>query len=201
MLIPKHAIHIGLNFSDKVMRNFAVIAPKSVVDQTFPTDADPRHKLFQGKYNHELKTIHGWDESVFHPMLDDIGEWPRNTRFLRENGFYYHIPEEKKLLSIMGDYDNPVLVKTCVSNDFVHVGEYYIPCGGPGPRQTQSISHDGECFLFAPDKKVSVYIPQYHQTYVLEKEEGLYLPPHTEHTIVNFNAAPLQVLFAIAPVA
>lgn len=199
MLIPKETVHIGINFGKKVMRNFAVIAPKSVVDQTFPTDADPRHKLFHGKYNAELKTTHGWEEPVFHPMLDDLNDWPRGTKFLRENGFYYHIPEEKKHLSILGGYENPVLVKTCVSNEYAHVGEYYIPCGGAGPRQTEMITHAGECFLFAPDQKVAVYVPKFHQTYVLEKEEGLYLPPETEHAIVNYNAEPLLVLFAIAP--
>ena len=58
MLIPKHSVHIGINFGDKVMRNFAVIAPKSVVDQTFPTDADPRHKLYPVSYTHlTLPTI------------------------------------------------------------------------------------------------------------------------------------------------
>lgn len=200
MLIPKHSVHIGINFGDKVMRNFAVIAPKSVVDQTFPTDADPRHKLYQGKYNSELKVIKGWEESVYHPTLDDIGEWPKHTDFLRETGFYYHIPEDKKLLSVMGGYENPVLVKTCVSNNYVHVGEYFLPTGGPGPRQTQSIKYEGECFIFAPEERVSVYIPADHQSYVLEHEEGLYLPPNTEHTILNFNANPLKVLFAVAPV-
>ena len=130
--------------------------------------------------------------------VDDVGSWPLPGELLRENGYLYHITEEKKLLAIHG-HKHPTLVKLSVSNDFMNVGELIVPFGGSVCRYTEIFCYPGESFLYALEDKTTVYLPKTHETIVLMPEEGLYLPPETEYQIVNYSDKNVRVLFAAVP--
>jgi hypothetical protein len=132
-----------------------------------------------------------------HGTLNDIGSWPTVGCKLREYPhFFYHVPEEKKLLAIAG-VENPVLMKFCVSNDYVHVGEIILPAGGKGVRMTDVDSHEGECLLYMENGPLTVFFTDYHETFYVGSREAVYIPKNTKYQILNYEAKTVTVVFAI----
>ena len=97
LLIPKGVLHSAYNFEIERLRVIAVIAPKIVEDQTFPTDTDTPKKLLQGAHNAELPCIGEYDDPQLIGSVDNLGAWPAPGPVLREKGVLYHVTEQKKL--------------------------------------------------------------------------------------------------------
>lgn len=199
LLIPKGGAHVAYNFEETSLRIMAVIAPKIVEDQLFPTDGEAmKRKTFLGTDNVQMPKNPPLMYNTRIATVDDIGTWPFEGEVLRENGYLYHITEDKKLLSIHGR-KHPALVKLSVSNDFMQVGEFIVPFGGSVCRYTEPICHIGQSFIYAIEDKVTVYLPQERDTIVLMPEEGLYLPENTTYQLVNYGDKNMKALFATAP--
>lgn len=197
LLIPKETLHSAYNFGDKMVKILAVIAPKIVEDQVFPTDVDGPKRIF--KYDSTLfeKKKEDWDEPQIYGTVDHLGRWPAEGAVLRRNKVIYHITENRKLKVIAGD-TRPVLMKFCVSNDFMHMGEYIVPAGGVVTRHSEPLSHGSEAFLFGMEGPVTVYMTDTRETYVLKHYEGLYIPAGMKYQLLNYSSVTARAIFAIA---
>ena len=197
LLIPKGALHSAYNFGDKKVKVLAVIAPKIVEEQLFPTDTDSPKKI----YNYDKVRIkyhtEAWDMPQLYGSVDQLGVWPAEGSVLREKKVIYHITEDKKLKVINGD-TRPVLMKFAVSNDFMDLGEYIVPSGGVVTRHSEVIEHPAEFFIFGMDGEMTVYLTETRETYILKRYEGLYLPPYTKYQLVNYGTVSARSLFMVA---
>jgi len=198
ILMPKGAIHIGYNFELEKVRTLAIIAPKVVEDQKFPTDTGDRIKVYKGKNNGSFEDFSPLDEKVRHRTLDDIGKWPVSGPKIRNYPhFFYHIPEEKALNVIAG-LENPVLMKFFVSNDFVHVGKIIIPVGGKGVRKSDVDSHAGDCCLYLEKGPLTVFISDTREVFYLKDREAIYIPKNTKYQLLNYEHEVITAIFAIS---
>lgn len=197
LLIPKGVLHSAYNFGSETVKVLAVIAPKIVEDQVFPTDVNGPKKIW-GYSSEDFKDkTQAWEAPYKYGSVDQLGQWPENGSLLREKKLIYHIPEERKLKVINGD-TRPVLMKYAVSNDFMSMGEYIVPAGGVVTRHSEVISHKGEAFLFGLEGPMAVYMTETRETYMLKHYEGLYIPPRTPYMLVNYSAVTARAIFALA---
>ncbi|MGI6005450.1 MAG: cupin domain-containing protein [Christensenellales bacterium] len=196
LLIPKGVLHSAYNFEQERVKVFAVIAPKIVEDQLFPTDTGGPKKLLKGKHNDQLNTPGDWDEPQRYGTVADVGCWPAPGPLLREKNLLYHVTQGRKLLAIHGDV-RPMLTKFSVSNDYMHMGEYILPAGGAVTRRSEPISHGGQAVLIGLDGTMTVYLTQKRETYILRRYEGLYLPENTEYCLINYDTPRARCLFAV----
>ena len=196
LLIPKGVLHSAYNFETERLRVIAVIAPKIVEDQTFPTDTDTPKKVLQGAHNAELPCIGEYDDPQLIGSVDNLGAWPAPGPVLREKGVLYHVTEQKKLKTVHGDL-HPILVKFSISNDFMQMGEYIVPVGGTTCRHSDEIVHPSECVLVGLDGITTVYLPETHGAYQIHRYEGLYLPRNTRYQLINYEAERARCLFAV----
>lgn len=197
LLIPKGALHSAYNFEDRKVKVLAVIAPKIVEEQLFPTDTDGPKKIYG--YDKELmkQRTEAWDMPQLYGSVDQLGVWPVEGSVLREKKVIYHITEDKKLKVINGD-TRPVLMKYAVSNDFMDLGEYIVPACGTVARHSEVTEHPAEFFIFGMDGEMTVYLTETRETYILKRYEGLYLPPHTKYQLVNYGNVSARSLFMVA---
>lgn len=197
LLIPKGALHSAYNFGEKKVKVLAVIAPKIVESQEFPTDVNGPKKIL----GYAPESFNAPTEDVRLPFrygsIDQLGEWPEKGEFLREKSLIYHITEERKLKVIHGD-TRPILMKYSVSNDFMNVGEYIVPAGGVVTRRSEPVSHDGDTFLLGVDGTVAVYMTKTRETYMLKHYEGLYIPAGAEYMLLNYESVTGRIIFATA---
>ncbi len=197
LLIPKGTLHSAYNFGDKKVKVLAVIAPKIVESQEFPTDVNgPKRILGYNPADFKGKT-EDFRSAYRYGSVDQLGDWPENGALLREKKLIYHITEERKLKIINGD-TRPILMKYSVSNDFHSVGEYIVPAGGVVTRRSEVICHDGETFLLGMEGPVAVYMMATRETYMLQHYEGLYIPPKTEYMLLNYESHTGRVIFAMS---
>lgn len=197
LLIPKGTLHSAYNFGEKTVKVLAVIAPKIVEDQVFPTDVNGPKKIWGYDPGDFAQKTPAWDAPHWYGSVDQLGRWPEPGELLREKKLIYHITEERKLKIINGD-TRPILMKYSVSNDFLSMGEYIVPAGGVVTRHSEVIRHPGEAFLLGMEGPVAVYIMKTRETYMLKHYEGLYLPPHTEYMLLNYSAQTGRVIFSLA---
>ncbi len=197
LLIPKGTLHSAYNFGDEKVKVLAVIAPKIVEDQLFPTDTNGLKKIFNYDKKKLLHQTDAWDIPQWYGSVDQLGTWPVEGELLREKKVIYHITEDKKLKVINGD-TRPILMKYAVSNDFMDLGEYFVPAGGVVTRHSELIEHPAESFLFGMDGEMTVYLSETRETYILKHYEGLFLPPNTKYQLVNYGSTVARALFAVA---
>lgn len=196
LLIPKGVLHSAYNFEGVRLRTIAVIAPKIVEDQTFPTDTAGAKKVLHGAQNDKMPCIGEYDDPQIIPSIDNLGQWPAPGPVLREKGVLYHVTENKKLKAIHGDL-HPVLVKFSISNDFMQMGEYIVPVGGTTCRHSEVFEHPSECVLIGLDGLMTIYLPEKRHTYQMKRYEGIYLPRGTKYQLVNYESERARCLFAV----
>lgn len=200
ILLPKGAVHSGYNFENEKVRVLAMIAPKVVEDQAFPTDKAGCYKLFQGAGNDAFEKFPPKEYPHRMGTLDDLYSWPVSGPEAREYPHHlYHVPEDRKLLCIHGQ-ENPVLFKFTVSNDFIHVAQVRIPSGGKGCRMSDPICLAGKAVIYVDDDApVTIFVRDTQEIFYLRAREALYLPEKTTFTILNYeNTAKEFVLVANA---
>jgi len=196
ILMPKGAVHSGYNFTNEKVRVLAMIAPKDVEDQSYPTDKAGCYKLFQGKNNDKFAPFKPRDYPSRIGTLDDLGAWPISGEEARAYPYhFYYIPEERKLLAIHGQ-ENPILFKFCVSNDFIHVAQIVIPSGGKGCRMSEPICVAGKSIIFVDDDApVTIFAHDTKETFYLRAREALYLPEKATFTVLNYENTVKEFVF------
>ena len=196
LLIPKGAMHSAYNFDEKPVKVLAVIAPKIVEEQAFPTDTNINKCIYNSEQAKDAKKSN-WNVPQIYGTVKDLGQWPVNGQLLRDKQVIYHITEERKLKVICGD-KRPILMKFAVSNDFMHVGEYIVPAAGVVTRHSDEIKHAGESLIFGLDCPITIYMPERRETYVLNYYEALYIPANTIYQLINYGMKTARAIFAIA---
>lgn len=199
--MPREAWHKAFNFEDEILRILFFIAPKAW-DENIPPDDYPKGddiKAYKGKNNSKYSVL----PKIVKPSLigttDDIGRWPvEGPEGRKDPMLFYRIREEDKLLNIY-DYENPMLVKFFVSNDIMHMGEFILPAGGRGVRQSPVDVHKGDCVLFVKDGPVTVYLPETEEAFIVEEEDSMFIPEGVSYRLLNFNAKQIKAIFSIAP--
>lgn len=198
LILPQGAWHTAHNFGSTIARMLFVIAPKIWEGQTPPIWENGQPRAYKLRGDVPERAQDQWTWPTF-GTVDDIGRWPRPGEELRENPpHYYRVTEERKLVTVQGK-TNFMLMKFFVSNDHVHMGEFILPAGGPGPRFSEPDSHGGDCVLFVEEGPLSVYLPNTDETYRVESEEAMYLPIGTRYQLANYNATRTKAIFCIAP--
>lgn len=197
LLIPKGTMHSAYNFGKETVRVLAVIAPKIVEDQNFPTDTDVQKAIYNSSaaLNSDASRF---DEPNVHNSIRDLGKFPLEGELLRAEKIIYHIDEQKKLKVIHGD-TRPILMKFSVSNDFMDLGEYIVPTGGVVARYSEIIKHEMESLIFCVDETpITVYFPDTGETHVLKSYDAIYIPPKTSHQLINYGNGIARSIFVVA---
>jgi len=196
LLIPKGALHSAYNFEQGPVKVLAVIAPRIVEDQLFPTDIPEERNTYGAEKSDKFEQA-GELKLKDVGSIADLGKWPVDGEHLRQQKIILHIPENRKLFIIHGN-KHPGLMKFAVSNDFMHAGEYILPAGGTTCRHSEPLQHSGQTLLYGLSDKATVYLPESRETYVLRNGEALYIPEDTVYQFVNYSGDTLRVFFAMS---
>ena len=194
LLMPEGAKHSGFNFEQRKVRTMAFIAPKIFTEAGFPTDEIGRHKVYNGKLDPGSFPKYTFCQAPNRAgVLDDMGAWPVDGPAARRSPYFHYVPEDRKLLLING-VDNPVLMKVCVSNDYLTVAQLEIPSGGKGARMTDPDRHPAESVLYVDRGRVSVLLHDTRETFQIQGREALYIPKETTYQLFNYENETVEVL-------
>ena len=127
---------------------------------------------------------------------DDIGHWPVDAKEARETGAVYAVRDFEKLNNVHGT-SHPMLMRFITSNDYGHFGEFILPAGGYGPRCSDPDTHKGDAALYCVDGPVTVNLVELEESFVMEPEDTFFIPAGVSYQLVNFEAKPVKVVFAI----
>lgn len=72
-----------------------------------------------------------------------------------------------------------------------------LPAGGYGPRCSDPDTHAGDGALYCVDGPVTVNLVDAQESFVMEPEDTFFLPAGTKYQLVNFEAKPVKVVFAV----
>ena len=174
LFMPEGAWHCCHNFSDQKARILYFITPKawseSIPPAVIPTEEET--KFYKGPTNDNLPTE------------------------ARKTGAVYAVRDFEKLNNVHGT-THPMLMRFITSNDYGHFGEMILPAGGYGPRCSDPDTHAGDGALYCVDGPVTVNLVDAQESFVMEPEDTFFLPAGTKYQLVNFEAKPVKVVFAV----
>jgi len=199
LYMPEGAWHTGHNFSDKKARILYFITPKAWSEQippkVIPSDVDT--KFYKGPNNDRLPNMKNKIVDISRQgCTDDIGSWPVDAKEARNSGAVYAVRENEKL-NIVSGVEHPMLMRFISSNDYGHFGEMILPAGGYGPRCSDPDTHKGDGALYCVNGPVTVNLVDLKESFVLESEDSFFIPAGVKYQLVNFEASPIKVVFAI----
>ena len=122
--------------------------------------------------------------------------WPVDPTEARKTGAVYAVRDFEKLNNVHGT-THPMLMRFITSNDYGHFGEMILPAGGYGPRCSDPDTHAGDGALYCVDGPVTVNLVDAQESFVMEPEDTFFLPAGTKYQLVNFEAKPVKVVFAV----
>ncbi|MHC1772383.1 MAG: cupin domain-containing protein [Flexilinea sp.] len=194
LLMPQGAKHSGYNFEQKKVRTMAFLAPKIFTDEGFPSDEGGKIKVYNGKMRKEDFPKYEFCNSTDRAgILDDLGAWPVDGPTSRKSPLFHYIPENKKLLVINGQ-ENPILMKICVSNNYLTVAQLIIPSGGKGARITDPDSHPTESVIYLDKGRLSILIHETGETFQIQDREALYIPKNMTYQLFNYENNTIEAL-------
>jgi len=205
LYIPMGCKHKGFNFSEEKQRILWVIAPVMWPEQTdtsFPHEKIRIYKNGKDKYNIKEKEEFSYSlRKEYKLKLSDVnqlGNFPVPGEEARKKPIYYYVMNERNCLTTVSGIKNPMRIRFFISNDFYHVGEYYLPAGGVGSRVSEVDEHGGDMVLYAVKGPITVFLPDTIETFRVNNEDILYLPPHTKYQFINYNQWPIIGYFSVA---
>lgn len=199
LLIPKDSAHQAYNFEPEFVKILAVIAPKQVEDQLFPTEGSKlKKKLFLGADNKLNPPTPTLEHNIRVGTADDIGTWPYDGPSMRKTGHLYHVTEDRKLLAIHGN-KHPMLVKLSIANDFMTAGEFILPYGGTTSRYTEPICTASQTFIYCVSPRLDLYFPDRIETFVMREGDGMFIPENTKFQMHNYGDTTMHAFFTICP--
>lgn len=205
LYIPMGCKHKGYNFSEEKQRIFWVIAPGIWPEQTdtsFAHDAIRIYKNSKDKFNIAAKKESSYGlrkEYKLHLSdVNQIGKFPVPGEEARKKPIYYYVMNEKNCLTTVFGLKHPMKMRFFVSNDFFHIGEFYLPSGGVGARVSEVDEHEGDTVIYAVKGPIIVFLPDTVETFYMKDGDVFYLPPNTKHQFINYNKSPIVGYFAIA---
>lgn len=199
LYMPEGAWHTGHNFSDKKARILYFITPKAWSEQippkVIPSDEDT--KFYKGPNNDKLPNMKDKIADISRQgCTDDIGSWPVDAKEARRSGAVYAVRENEKL-NIVSGVEHPMLMRFISSNEYGHFGEMILPAGGYGPRCSDPDTHKGDGALYCVNGPVTVNLVDLKESFVMDEEDSFFIPSGVKYQLVNFEANPIKVVFAI----
>ena len=199
--IPKGGWHQGYNFTNKQTRIFLIIAPTIWPPKGLPEDGyTGETKIFS--FNKQL-TPNPKTEKVFShdcPRSPDlIGQWPLPGPLARKHPVNSMTITEKDKLSVIWGEEYPVLLKFMVSNDLVHMAEFFIPAGGYSPRCSEAHSHKGDETVYVCDGDLCVFFPETKEAMEVRSEEVIFIPEGVTHQYINYSDQVIKAVKTVAP--
>lgn len=197
--MPEGAWHCCHNFSDKKARILYFITPKawseSIPPAVIPTEEET--KFYKGPNNANLPDMRSCIKDISRQgCTDDIGNFPVEPSEARKTGAVYAIRDHEKLNNVHGT-KRPMLMRFISSNDYGHFGEFILPAGGYGPRCSDPDVHEGDAALYCVDGPVTVNLVDLQESFVVEEENTFFIPAGVKYQLVNFEAKPVKMVFAI----
>jgi gentisate 1,2-dioxygenase len=130
---------------------------------------------------------------------DLIGRWPiAGPEARKEPVNSMLIAEKDKLAVIWGD-EYPVLLKFLVSNDLLHMAEFFIPAGGLSPRCSEAHSHKGDEAVYVCEGDLCVFFPDTKEALEVRPEEVIFIPEGVKHQYINYSDQVIKAVKAVAP--
>jgi len=204
LYIPMGCKHKGYNFSEEKQRIFWVIAPgmwPKETDTSFPHDAIRMYKNGKDDFDISAKKESDFGLRKEYKLrvsdVNQIGRFPVFGFEAREKPIYYYVMNETNCLTTVFGQKHPMRLRFFVSNDLLHVGEFYLPAGGVGSRVSEVDEHGGDKAIYAVQGPIVVFLPDTQETFRIQEGDVLYLPAHTKHQFINYNARPIIGYFAI----
>lgn len=200
LLIPYGAAHGGHNFSNKKMKAVFALSPNMVKpgDQTFPTDYAGKIRVLNGKEEDSYKKLPPYEKRRYFGSIDCIGNWPLPDDELHGEVEYLHVAREDDMLDIVNGVDHPYLMRFAFSTKYIHFGELIMPVGGHGCRISEPESHEGQTALYVKSGALGVIITSTRETFKIYPDEVMYIPENCEYQMMNYEAVPAEVIFAIS---
>ena len=200
LLIPYGAAHGGYNFTDKKMKAVFALAPNMVKpgDQKFPTDLEGKCRVLNGEQEGEYEKYPAYEQKRILGSIDLLGNWPVKDEEHRKEPKYLRVAHEADKLSIINGNDNPYLMKFAFSTKYINFGEIVLPVGGKGCRISDPESHKGQTALYVKSGCLSVIITETRETFKLYPDEVIYIPENCEYQMMNYEAEPVELIFAIS---
>lgn len=200
ILIPHGAAHGGYNFGTEKMKAVFALSPNMVKpgDQTFPTDLEGKWRVLKGSQESEYEKYAPVEQKRFLGTIDQVGNWPVPDEELRVHPKYLRVAHEEDKLAVINGYDNPYLMKFAFSTQYLHFGEIVLPVGGKGCRISDPESHKGQTALYVKSGYLSVIIRETRETFKIHPDEVMYIPENTEYQMMNYEAEPVNIIFAIS---
>ncbi len=108
------------------------------------------------------------------------------------------ISEKDKLAVIWGE-EYPVLLKFLVSNDLVHMAEFFLPAGGLSPRCSEAHSHQGDEATYVCEGDLVVFFPDTNDAMEVRPQEVIFIPEGVNHQYINYSDQVVKAVKAVAP--
>lgn len=205
LYIPMGCKHKGYNFSEEKQRIFWAIAPTMWPEQTdtsFPRDLIRTYKNGSDQFGIATKKESSFRlRKEYKLRLSDVhqlGKFPVPGDEAREQPIYYYVMNKGNCLTTVFGLKQPMRMRFFVSNDFLHVGEFYLPAGGVGPRISETDEHGGDMVIYGIKGPITVFLTETSETFQVKDGDVFYLPPNTKHRFINYNSRPIIGYFAIA---
>jgi len=106
---------------------------------------------------------------------------------------------EKDKLSVIWGEEYPVLLKFLVSNDLVHMAEFFLPAGGLSPRCSEAHSHQGDEAVYVCEGDLCVFFPDSKEALEVLPQEVVFIPQGVKHQYINYSDQAVKAVKAVAP--
>lgn len=200
LLIPHGASHGGHNFSNKKMKAVFALAPNMVNpgDQTFPTDLMGKVRALKGEKENQFTKYPAYEQKKYIGSIDRIGNWPVSDEEHRKEPKYLRVSHESDRMDIINGTEHPYLMRFAFSTQYIHFGELILPVGGHGCRISEPESHKGQTALYVKSGCLCVIVTETRETFKIYPDEVMYIPEDCEYQMMNYEAEPVEVVFAIS---
>jgi quercetin dioxygenase-like cupin family protein len=131
--------------------------------------------------------------------IDFLGKWPVVGEEARRKPARMIVVSRDKMLRLIHGDRSPMSVVLYVSNDYLHVGEFVLPAGGPSARVSEIEDHDGDEVFYVLEGPVAISLPDTRETFEVQEGDAFLIPEGTRHQYANFTDKTIRAVFAVAP--
>ena len=105
----------------------------------------------------------------------------------------------QKTCKQIGRAGDPVLLNFLVSNDLVHMAEFFLPSGGLSPRCSEAHSHQGDEATYVCEGDLCVFFPDTKEALEVRPQEVVFIPEGVKHQYINYSDQVAKAVKAVAP--
>jgi mannose-6-phosphate isomerase-like protein (cupin superfamily) len=204
LFIPMGCKHKGYNFSEEKQILFWSIAPKMWPEKT--DTSYPAEKIRFYKHGRDEFGLKGMPEKdvglrkefkLRQRDVNQLGTFPLPGPEARQKPIHYYVQNRSNCITTVFGAKFPMRLRFHVSNDYMHVGEMYLPCGGVGARTSEVDSHEGDTVILVTRGQITFFMPETEEVHFAKTGEVMYIPERTKYQLINYDATPVEAYFAI----